>query len=169
MHFNYTMNERILSFSRNIAALLLIGGFGLFIIDRAITKPDLLTYEYLMLLCSGIIVFCWSLYLAGSNIVILYYDYRNALLKSLEEQKISHNLTEQELKSTTKIINILGQQSTCKMLFHHCRSFALGLICFAFILLYIIGVIGVLNQQSKLFGFLPIETECNQVIDKKPS
>ncbi|ENU31333.1 hypothetical protein F991_00802 [Acinetobacter sp. CIP-A165] len=169
MLFNYTMNERILAFSRNIAALLLIGGFGLFVIDRAMTKPDLLTYEYLMLLWSGIIMFCWSLYLASSNIAILYYDYRNDLLKCLKEQEIEHDLTEQELKSTTKIINVLGQKSWRKAFHYYCRSFTLGLICFVFILLYFIGVIAVLNQQSKLFGFLPTETKCNQVMDKKSS
>lgn len=169
MQFNYTLNERLLAFARNIAALLLIGGFGLFVIDRAMTKQDLLTYQYLILICSGIVMFSWSVYLAASNIAILYHDYRSDLLNHLKEQEIEHNLTEQQLLSTTKIITALGQKSWRKTLPYFFRSFLLGLICFVFILLYTIGVISALNQQNKLFDFFSTETKCSQNIDHKPS
>ncbi|MFW6558657.1 hypothetical protein [Acinetobacter baumannii] len=169
MHFNYSLNERLLAFARNIAALVLIGGFGLFVIDRAMTQQDLKTYEYLVLLCSGLVMFFWSIYLTGSNIAILYHDYRDDLLKILEKQNIQHNLTKQQLKSTSRIITVLGQKSWSKMLPYFFRSFLLGLICFVFILLYTVGVISALNQQNKLFDFFSPETKCSQNINHKPS
>lgn len=133
------------------------------------TQQDLKTYQYLVLLCSGLVMFFWSVYLTGSNIAILYHDYRNELLKSLEEQKIEHNLTEQQLRSTSRIITVLGQKSWRKMLPYFFRSFLLGLICFVFILLYTLGIISALNQQTKLFDFLSTETKCNQSITHKPT
>ena len=40
MFFDNDFNERLLAFARNIAALLLVGGFALLILYRADTKAE---------------------------------------------------------------------------------------------------------------------------------
>ena len=83
MLFDNLMNERLLAFARNIAALLFIGGIALVIAYRAETKVTLETYQYLMLLFSCTTMFLWSLYLAVCNVTVLYHDYREYLLRCL--------------------------------------------------------------------------------------
>ncbi|WP_333669539.1 hypothetical protein [Acinetobacter guillouiae] len=153
MLFDNEMNERLLAFARNIAALLFIGGIALVIAYRAETKVGLETHQYLMLFCSGMIMFIWSLYLAVCNVTVLYHDYRNYLLRCLINGKIQHSLTEIQLKSTSQIIKVLVQKSWINKIIYYFQAFIILSIFFAFIIIYIFGVIGIVEQQAKLFGF----------------
>ena len=153
MLFDNEMNERLLAFARNIAALLLIGGIGLLITYRAETKTTLETYQYLMLLCSGIIMFLWSLYLSVSNFTVLYHDYRNYLLRCLINENIQHSLNDKQLKSTSQIIKILVRKNWINKVIYYFQALTILLIGFSFVLIYFFGVIGMVEQQIKLFGF----------------
>jgi len=153
MLFDNEMNERLLAFARNIAALLFIGGIALVIAYRAETKVGLETHQYLMLFCSGMIMFIWSLYLAVCNVTVLYHDYRNYLLRCLDKDNAQHSLTDKQLKSTSQIIKTLVKNSWINKIIYYFQAFIILSIFFAFVIIYVFGVIGIVEQQAKLFGF----------------
>lgn len=153
MLFDNQLNERLLAFARNIAALLFIGGIALVIAYRAQTKTTLETYQYLMLLFSGTTMFLWSLYLAVCNITVLYHDYREYLLRCLTYNKVEHSLNNTQLKSTSQILKALSRNKGMNKFIYYFRAITIFLICFAFVIIYFFGVIGILEQQAKLFGF----------------
>lgn len=153
MLFDNEMNERLLAFARNIAALLFIGGIALVITYRAETKTTLETYQYLMLLCSGIIMFLWSLYLAISNFTVLYHDYRDYLLRCLDKDNAQHTLNDKQLKSTSQIIKVLVKNNWINKVIYYFQAIIIFFIGFSFVLIYIFGVVGIVEQQAKLFGF----------------
>ena len=84
MFFDNDFNERLLAFARNIAALLLVGGFALLILYRADTKADLSFYQYWVLNFLGYTMLLWSAYLALSNVTVLYHDFRKYLIRCVE-------------------------------------------------------------------------------------
>lgn len=49
MLFNNQMNECLLAFTRNIAAIVLIGGLALLVLYRAETMKNIETYQYIIL------------------------------------------------------------------------------------------------------------------------
>lgn len=151
MLFDNAMNERLLAFARNIAALLFIGGIALLIIYRAETKTSLEIYQHFTLLCSGIIMLLWSFYLAICNVTVLYHDYREYLLRCLE--KVKNTLDHEQRKSTNKILKVLTQSNWKSKVVYYLRASTIFLIGFAFVIIYFFGVIGILEQQAKLFGF----------------
>lgn len=153
MLFDNEMNERLLAFARNIAALLFIGGFALLITYRADTLTHLQTYEYIALFCCGIIMLLWSMYLALSNVTILYDDFREYLKRCMKKENIQYSLTEKQLKSTSHIIKVLIQDNWLNAVLYYFRAATIFLICFAFTLIYLIGMVSILTQQAKIFGF----------------
>jgi len=153
MLFNNQMNERLLAFARNIAAIVLIGGLALLVLYRAETMKNIETYQYIILFFFGTFILFWSMYLAICNVTILYQDYREYLLGCLKEEKTIHNLNEKELKSTTKIIWSLAKNSWIDTLIYFSRFLAISLIGFSFVFLYFLGIWSILNQQVKVFGF----------------
>ncbi|MGR2919989.1 hypothetical protein [Acinetobacter sp. 1125_18A] len=153
MFFDNEMCERLLAFARNIAALLFIGGIALVIAYRAETKVGLETHQYLMLFSSGIIMFIWSLYLAVCNVTVLYHDYRNYLLRCLDKNNAQHNLDDKQLKSTSQIIKALVKNNWLNKVIYYFQAIIILFIGFSFVLIYVFGVIGNLEQQAKLFGF----------------
>lgn len=153
MLFNNQMNERLLAFARNIAAIVFIGGLALLVIYRAETMKPIETYQYIGLFCFGVIILFWSMYLAICNVTVLYHDYREYLLECLKEEKTDHTLNEKELKSTSKIIWSLAQQSWIDTVIYFFRFLVISLIGFSFVFLYFLGIWSILNQQAKVFGF----------------
>ncbi|MCU7696948.1 hypothetical protein OD757_06905 [Acinetobacter sp. AYS6] len=63
MLFNNQMNERLLAFARNIAAIVLIGGLALLVLYRAETIKNIETYQYIILF------FFWNLYIILVNVL----------------------------------------------------------------------------------------------------
>ncbi|MEN5173647.1 hypothetical protein ABE427_13085 [Acinetobacter higginsii] len=148
------MNERLLAFARNIAAILLIGGLALLIIYRAETMKPVETYQYMVLVFSGVIMLLWSMYLAFCNAAVLRQDYLKYLKKCLEKEEIEHNLDEKKINSTSRLTFILARKSGRHALIYYVSFLAISLIGFSFIVLYILGILSVLNQQAKVFGFI---------------
>lgn len=136
MLFNNQMNERLLAFARNIAAIVLIGGLALLIIYRAETIKPIETYQHIGLFCFGIIILLWSMYLAVCNVTVFYHDYREYLLQCLKEEKTDHALKEKELKSTIKITCALARKSWVDTVIYCFRYLVISLIGFSFVFLF---------------------------------
>lgn len=153
MFFNNKMNERLLAFARNIAIIVFIGGLALLVVYRAETMKPIETYQYIGLFFSGIIMLLWSMYLAISNVTVLYHDYREYLQECLKEEKTNHTLDEKELKSTSKIMLALAKKSWFDAVIYFFRFLVISLIGFSFIFLYFLGLLSILKQQANIFGF----------------
>lgn len=116
MLFDHEFHEKLLSFVRNTASILVFGGFAILIIYRIATKEDLslITANFI-----GYTMLLWSFYLGLSNIFILRYDF----IKYLKRQYasfFSFNQDIEHISSTSKIsyriINIQNL-TLCYMLF----------------------------------------------------
>ena len=103
MLFDHKFNERLLSFVRNIAAITFLGGLAFLIMYRADTKVDLSMSKFLLLKGVGWIIFLTSMYLAFTNILVLYHDFREYLKDSLNKLQPNHLLNEIQLESTKTI------------------------------------------------------------------
>lgn len=155
MLFDNPMNKELQSFSRNIAFQILSGGTGLLFLYRADTKPDLIGYEFFSLYIVGFLLLLWSIYLALSNASILYNDYRDYLwrqsenfdrIRLMKDPKKEDNRTSDILKT------FKGLKPVDIIKFRFEGAFIL-LILFLFPIMYMLGIIIILFQQAKAFGF----------------
>ena len=147
-------NERLLAFARNIAALLLVGGFALLILYRADTKDDLSLYQYWVLNFLGYTMLHWSAYLALSNVTVLYHDFRKYLIRCVECLDSTKLPPSDQQKSTLKLTQLLMSHSTLNVFLFTLRYLAICVIGFAFVMVYFIGILASLNQQAKILGFI---------------
>lgn len=154
MFFDNDFNERLLAFARNIAALLLVGGFALLILYRAETKIDLALYQNWTLNFLGYTMLLWSAYLALSNVTVLYHDFRHYLKRCIENFNLMHKLSSKQQKSTLKLTQLLMTQSKMNSFLFVLRYLSICAIGFAFVMVYFLGILGTVNQQAKIFGFI---------------
>lgn len=154
MFFDNDFNERLLAFARNIAALLLVGGFALLILYRTDTKADLLLYQYWVLNFLGYTMLLWSAYLALSNVTVLYHDFRNYLIRCIKRLDSTKLPPSDQQKSTLNLTKILMSYSTLNVFLFTLRYLAICIIGFSFVMVYFIGILASLNQQAKLLGFI---------------
>lgn len=152
MLFDYKFNERLLSFARNIAAIIFLGGLALLIMFRAESKEDSEFYKILFLESAGWLVLLWSLYLACTNVAVLHHDFREYLKQQLIDRQLNHNSSHEELKSTSKITKILAKQSKSDALCYYLRYFFICLIGFAFTIIYLFGIVIIFLQQVRVFS-----------------
>lgn len=153
MLFDYKFNERLLSFARNIASILLLGGFSLLIMFRADTKLEFSKFESWSLYSLGVLTFLWSMYLAATNVVVLYVDFRDYLLRYLTSNDLE-SATPKQLKSTRYICKVLMSKSIKEFFLYGCGYLFIGFSFFAFVLIFFLGIIANLNQLAKVFGFV---------------
>lgn len=155
MLFDNLMNKELQSFSRNIASQVLIGGTGLLFLYRADTKPHLLHYEFFSLYIVGLLFLTWSIYMALSNATILRNDYRDYLWRQSEKfDRI--RLMEYPKKEDNKTSDILKKFKGLKrvdIIKFRFEGACILLILFLFTIIYILGIIIILFQQAKTFGF----------------
>lgn len=155
MLFDNAMNKELQSFSRNIAAQLLLGGTGLLCLYRADTKPDLLWYEFSGLYIVGLLLLIWSMYSAASNACILYNDYRDYLWnqgKKFDRIRLMKHPKKEDnyLVDISKTFKGLKRADLIKIRLE--GAFIL-LIWFLFAFVYILGIVIIFVQQTKVFGF----------------
>lgn len=149
MLFDHEFHEKLLSFVRNTASILVFGGFAILIIYRIATKEDLslITANFI-----GYTMLLWSFYLGLSNIFILRYDF----IKYLKRQYasfFSFNQDIEHISSTSKISYRLMQHSKFNFMLYAFRYIAICCLGMAFVMLYFLGVIAIFAQQLKVFGF----------------
>ena len=155
MLFDNTMNKELQSFSRNIASQVLIGGTGLLFLYRADTIPDLPYYKFFSFYIVGFLLLLWSIYLALSNASILYNDYRDYLWRQGEKfdrLRLMKNSKKEENTLTDISKTFKGLKCGDIRKFRFEGAFIL-IIWFLFTIVYLIGVIIILFQQAKVFGF----------------
>ena len=153
MLFDHKFNERLLSFARNIAAITFLGGLAFLIMYRADTKVDLSICKYILLKGVGWIIFLTSMYLAFTNILVLYQDFREYLKDSLNKLQPNHSLNETQLKSTREITKKIIQVDTHKKIkLYFCYAF-ISLMIFIFIIIYVFGSTIAFLQLARIFGF----------------
>lgn len=155
MLFDNAMNKELQSFSRNIASQLLIGGTGLLCLYRADTKLGFTWYQFNSLYIVGLLLLLWSMYLAASNASILNNDYRDYLWRQGEKfDRI--RLMKYPIKKDNHLIDISktfkGLKTTILIKFR-LEGACILLIWFLFAFVYILGIIIIFLQQTKLFGF----------------
>ena len=149
MLFDHEFHEKLLSFVRNTASILVFGGFAILIIYPIPTKEDLslITANFI-----GYTMLLWSFYLGLSNIFILRYDF----IKYLKRQYasfFSFNQDIEHISSTSKISYRLMQHSKFNFMLYAFRYIAICCLGMAFVMLYFLGVIAIFAQQLKVFGF----------------
>lgn len=155
MLFDNAMNKELQSFSRNIAAQLLLGGTGLLCLYRADTKLDSTWYQFNSLYIVGLLLLLWSIYLTASNAAILNNDYRDYLWRQGEKfDRI--RLMKYHIKEDNHLIDISktfkGLKTTVLIKFR-LEGACILLIWFLFAFVYILGIIIIFVQQTKVFGF----------------
>lgn len=155
MLFDNAMNKELQSFSRNIASQLLIGGIGLLSLYRADTKPDFMWYQFLGLYIVGLSLLIWSMYSAVSNACILYNDYRDYLWEQGEKFDIIRLMKHQK-KEDNYLVDISRAFKGLKnvdLIKIRLEGACILIILFLFAFVYILGIIIIFLQQTKLFGF----------------
>lgn len=151
---NNNMNKELQSFSRNIASQLLIGGFALLCLYTIDSKPNLSLFDYTSLYVLGILLILWSMYSAMSNACILYNDYRDYLWSQAEKFDLIH-LMRMPNKEDNNLIEISekfkGLRRSLLLKFRLEGAFIL-LIWTSFGFIYILGIMMVFLQQTKVLG-----------------
>ena len=149
MLFDHEFHEKLLSFVRNTASILVFGGFAILIIYRIATKEDLslITANFI-----GYTMLLWSFYLGLINIIILRYDFIK-YLKRQYTSLFSFNQDIEHISSTSKISYRLMQHSKFNFMLYAFRYIAICCLGMAFVMLYFLGVIAIFAQQLKVFGF----------------
>ena len=152
MLFDHEFHEKLLSFVRNIASILLFGGFAILIIYRVATKEDLSLIRLITANFIGYTMLLWSFYLGLINIIILRYDFIK-YLKRQYTSLFSFNQDIEHISSTSKISYRLMQHSKFNSMLYAFRYIAICCLGMAFVMLYFLGVIAIFAQQLKVFGF----------------
>ena len=149
MLFDHEFHEKLLSFVRNTASILVFGGFAILIIYRIATKEDLslITANFI-----GYTMLLWSFYLGLINIIILRYDFIK-YLKRQYTSLFSFNQDIEHISSTSKISYRLMQHSKFNSMLYAFRYIAICCLGMAFVMLYFLGIIAIFAQQLKVFGF----------------
>lgn len=155
MLFDNVMNKELQSFSRNIAAQLLLGGTGLLCLYRADTKPDFSWYQYSSLYIVGILLLLWSIYLVASNAIILNNDYHDYLWRQGEKfDRI--RLMKYPLKEDNNLIDVSKTFKGLKsvdLIKIRLEGACIIFIWLLFPFVYILGIIIIFLQQAKFFNF----------------
>ena len=152
MLFDHEFHEKLLSFVRNIASILLFGGFAILIIYRVATKEDLSLIRLITANFIGYTMLLWSFYLGLINIIILRYDFIK-YLKRQYTSLFSFNQDIEHISSTSKISYRLMQHSKFNSMLYAFRYIAICCLGMAFVMLYFLGIIAIFAQQLKVFGF----------------
>lgn len=152
MLFDHAFHEKLLSFVRNIASILLFGGFAILIIYRVATKEDLSLIRLITANFIGYTMLLWSFYLGLINIIILRYDFIK-YLKRQYTSLFSFNQDIEHISSTSKISYRLMQHSKFNSMLYAFRYIAICCLGMAFVMLYFLGIIAIFAQQLKVFGF----------------
>ncbi len=155
MLFDNLMNKELQSFSRNIASQIFIGGTGLLFLYRADTKPGLVYYEFFGLYIVGLLLLTWSMYMALSNATILRNDYRDYLWRQSKKfdriRLMKHS--EKEDNKTSDILKTFKGLNFVDVIKFRFEGACILLMLFLFTIMYMLGIIAILFQQAKAFGF----------------
>lgn len=154
MLFDNTMNKELQSFSRNIASQLLIGGFALLSLYTTDSKPNLSLFNYTCLYVLGILLILWSMYSAISNACILYNDYRDYLWRQAEKFdriRLMHKPNKEDNDLIEISEKFTGLRRSLLLKFRLEGAFIL-LIWTSFGFIYILGIMMVFLQQTKVLG-----------------
>lgn len=151
MLFDHEFHEKLLSFVRNIAAILLLGGFAILILYRSATKEELEWYMTLIMNFIGYMMFIWSFYLAVCNVTVLHFDFKKYLLRQFQNSPCLSQANNKN--STSKLSMVLAKQSKLDMLLYVLRYFMICSLGLIFVMIYFLGIIAIFSQQLKLFGF----------------
>lgn len=155
MLFDNTMNKELQSFSRNIASQLFIGGISLVSLYRADTLPDLTWFKFTSLYTIGSLLMLWSMYSAFSNTCILYDDYRDYLWRQGEKFNCIHLMKhpkkeDNHLVDISRVFKGLQKFDLIKL---RLEGACILLIWFLFAFVYILGIMMIFLQQTKIFNF----------------
>ena len=152
MLFDHEFHEKLLSFVRNIAAILLLGGFAALIIYRTSTKEELEWYMLIMMNFIGYMMLIWSFYLGICNITVLHYDFRKYLLRKVSANGLAiKNEIENSTSKLTLALSKRTQLDAFKFFFRYFMICSLGI---SFVMIYFLGVLAIFSQQLKIFGFI---------------